>query len=75
MFEVGGSGKGFSQIKDVPDSYVVADENAVRGMLEECQKRRPQVESMVRGSLLSDEAKKEYLRIFTDRLAMFRYLF
>ena len=48
------------------------DENAVRGMLEECKKRRPQVESMVRGSLLSDEAKKEYLRIFTDRLAMFR---
>lgn len=25
-FEVGGKGKGFSQIKDIPDSYVVADE-------------------------------------------------
>ena len=26
LFEVGGSGKGFSQIKDVPDSYVAADD-------------------------------------------------
>ena len=26
LFEVGGSGKGFSQIKDMPDSYVVADD-------------------------------------------------
>ena len=26
IFEVGGSGKGFSQIKDVPDSYVAADD-------------------------------------------------
>ena len=25
LFEVGGSGKKFSQIKDLPDSYVVAD--------------------------------------------------
>ena len=25
-FEVGGSGKGFSQIKDMPDSYVAADD-------------------------------------------------
>ena len=25
LFEVGGKGKGFSQIKDVPDSYVVND--------------------------------------------------
>ena len=26
IFEVGGSGKGFSQIKDLPDSYVAADD-------------------------------------------------
>ena len=26
LFEVGGSGKGFSQIKDMPDSYVAADD-------------------------------------------------
>ncbi len=26
LFEVGGKGKGFSQIKDIPDSFVVADE-------------------------------------------------
>lgn len=26
VFEVGGKNKGFSQIKDMPDSYVVADE-------------------------------------------------
>ena len=47
-------------------------ENAVRGILGECKIRRPQVESMVRDSLLSEEAKEEYLRIFADRLCMFR---
>lgn len=26
LFEIGGAGKGFSQIKDVPDSYVVVDD-------------------------------------------------
>lgn len=26
LFEVGGKGKGFAQIKDIPDSYVVADD-------------------------------------------------
>ena len=26
VFEVGGPGKGFAQIKDLPDSYVVADD-------------------------------------------------
>ena len=26
LFEIGGKGKGFSQIKDIPDSYVIADE-------------------------------------------------
>jgi hypothetical protein len=25
LFEIGGHGKGFSQIKDIPDSYVVND--------------------------------------------------
>ena len=47
-------------------------ENAVHGILDECKMRRSQVEAMVECSLLSDDAKKEYLRIFTDRLAMFR---
>ena len=26
LFEIGGRGKGFDQIKDVPDSYVVNDD-------------------------------------------------
>lgn len=26
LFEIGGKGKGFAQIKDIPDSYVVADD-------------------------------------------------
>ena len=30
----------------------------------------PQVEAMVEGSLLSEDAKKEYLRIFRDRLEL-----
>lgn len=25
LFEVGGAGKGFSQIKDIPDSFIAAD--------------------------------------------------
>ncbi|MBD5258573.1 MAG: AAA family ATPase [Barnesiella sp.] len=29
LFEVGGAGKGFSQIKDIPDSYIAADDMAV----------------------------------------------
>ena len=48
------------------------DENSVRGMLDEFRTRAPQVEAMVEQSLLSQDAKREYLRIFTDRLAMFR---
>ena len=48
------------------------DEKAVRMMLDEFQTRAPQVEAMVEQSLLSQDAKREYLRIFTDRLAMFR---
>ena len=48
------------------------DENSVRGMLDEFRTRAPQVEAMVGQSLLSQDAKREYLRIFTDRLAMFR---
>ena len=31
-------------------------------------------EAMVAESLLSEDAKKEYLRIFRDRLAMFRLM-
>jgi hypothetical protein len=41
-------------------------------MLDEFRTRAPQVEAMVEQSLLSQDAKREYLRIFTDRLAMFR---
>ena len=26
LFEIGGAGKGFDQIKDMPDSYVAADD-------------------------------------------------
>lgn len=48
------------------------DEEAVLGILDEFRLRRPQVEEMVAGSLLSDSAKEEYLRIFNDRLTMFR---
>ena len=45
---------------------------AVCKMLDEFRKRQTEVVSMVEGSLLSEEAKKEYQRIFFDRLAMFR---
>ena len=45
---------------------------AVCKMLDEFRKRQTEVVSMVDGSLLSEEAKKEYQRIFFDRLAMFR---
>ena len=48
------------------------DEKSVRGMLDEFRTRAPQVEAMVEQSLLSQDAKREYFRIFTDRLAMFR---
>ena len=48
------------------------DEKAVHGILAEYRKNLPQVETMVEQSLLSEDAKREYLRIFTDRLAMFR---
>ncbi len=48
------------------------DEKAVRMMLDDFRTRAPQVEAMVGQSLLSQDAKREYLRIFTDRLAMFR---
>ena len=47
-------------------------EKAVHGILDEYRKNLPQVEMMVDQSLLSEDAKREYLRIFTDRLAMFR---
>ena len=48
------------------------DEKSVHGILDEYRKCAPQVEMMVARSLLSEEAKREYLRIFADRLAMFR---
>ena len=48
------------------------DEKSVHVILDGYRKSLPQVEAMVHGSLLSEDAKMEYLRIFTDRLAMFR---
>jgi hypothetical protein len=47
------------------------DEESVRGIVYEFKTQLPQVEAMVADSLLSEDAKKEYLRIFRDRLAMF----
>ena len=44
----------------------------MRGIVHEFKTQLPQVEAMVAESLLSEDAKKEYLRIFRDRLAMFR---
>ena len=48
------------------------DEKSVRGIVYEFKPRQPQLEAMVAESLLLEDAKKEYLRIFRDRLAMFR---
>lgn len=50
------------------------DEESVRGIVGEFKTQLPQVEAMVAESLLSEDAKKEYLRIFCDRLAMFRLM-
>lgn len=50
------------------------DEESVRGIVGEFKTQLPQVEAMVAESLLSEDAKKEYLRIFRDRLAMFRLM-
>jgi serine/threonine-protein kinase HipA len=50
------------------------DEKSVRGIVDEFKTQLPQVEAMVAESLLSEDAKKEYLRIFHDRLAMFRLM-
>jgi hypothetical protein len=50
------------------------DEESVRGIVDEFKTQLPQVEAMVAESLLSEDAKKEYLRIFRDRLAMFRLM-
>lgn len=47
-------------------------EKSVLEMIGEYRRNLPQVEAMVERSLLSDAAKREYLRIFADRLAMFR---
>ena len=48
------------------------DEKAVHAIIWEFTRRVPQIESMVGQSLLYDAAKNEYLRIFHDRLSMFR---
>jgi serine/threonine-protein kinase HipA len=48
------------------------DSQAVSKILDEYKLKARQVEEMVKGSLLSEGAKKEYIRIFHDRLAMFR---
>ncbi len=46
-------------------------EASVRSLVGEFKAREPQVNAMVSASLLSEDAKKEYVRIFHDRLAMF----
>lgn len=61
----------------MPDFMVLGraygvDEKAVVGIVGEYRDRLPQVEDMVNHSLLSEYAKAEYLRVFRDRLAMFR---
>ncbi|MBP5542596.1 MAG: HipA domain-containing protein [Kiritimatiellae bacterium] len=48
------------------------DDRAVCRILDEFKTNSKKVELMVRDSLLSEDAKKEYLCIFYDRLAMFR---
>ena len=48
------------------------EEKAVRAIICEFRNLSSQVEDMVRKSLLSADAQDEYLRIFHDRLAMFR---
>lgn len=48
------------------------DESEVAKVLDEFREKTPVVENIVRGSLLSSDAQKEYLRIFHDRLQMFR---
>ncbi len=47
-------------------------EESVRSMVDEFKSRESEVESMVFGSLLTAATKAEYMRIFRDRLAMFR---
>lgn len=61
----------------VPDFIMLGkaygvDERGVRSMIDEFKRRSSAVENMVHGSLLSDGAQKEYLRIFHVRLSMFR---
>lgn len=48
------------------------DEKSVVSIISEFRQRSAAVENMVHGSLLSDGAQKEYLRIYRDRLSMFR---
>lgn len=48
------------------------DETFVRGLIRQYADCSPQVERKVAESLLSSSAQEEYLRIFHDRLAMFR---
>ena len=42
----------------------------MRGIVGEFKTQLPQVEAMVAESLLSEDAKKEYLRIFCERSGM-----
>ena len=48
------------------------DDRSVFKIVTEYKLKAQQVEAMVKDSLLSEDAKKEYLRIFNERLAMFR---
>lgn len=47
-------------------------ERSVIKLFDDFKSHQAQVAAMVAGSLLSEDAKVEYLRIFNDRLAMFR---
>ena len=61
----------------LPDFVVLGriygvDETFVRRLLDEYRRKSPLVEQFVRSSLLTPEAQAEYLRLFHDRLSMFR---
>lgn len=65
------------EFESLPDFVILGraygvDETGVAGLLDEFRRKVPAVEEFVRGSLLTAEAQGEYLRIFHDRLKMFK---
>ena len=61
----------------LPDFVVLGraygvDESDVVKLLDEFRRKVSNVEEFVRGSFLSADAQTEYLRLFHDRLKMFR---